>query len=247
VALRLNNPAFGSRVLDNLETTAAQPMTVAGTVNKTAMLLALVLIGAAWTWTLAAQQAPSVLAWMFGGLVGGAILALIQGFNPRTARFLSQPYALCEGLVLGGLSALVAAQFPTVAIVPEAVGLTMGVLLVMLLLYRTGVIRATNKFVIGITAATAAVALVYLVSMVMNLFGYQMPYLHSNGPIGIGISLVIVAIAALNLVLDFAWIEAGVQQGAPRYLEWYGAFGLLVTLVWLYLEILRLLSKLNRK
>ena len=156
---------------------------------------------------------------------------------------LAPVYAVFEGALLGAISSVFNAKYQGIAF--QAAALTLGVLGVMLVLYRTGVLRATQKFMVVVMAATGAISLVYLVSMVMSLFGKSIPMIHDSGPIGIGFSVVVVAVAALNLILDFAIIESGVQRGAPKYMEWYAGFSLLVTIVWLYLEILRLLSKLN--
>jgi uncharacterized YccA/Bax inhibitor family protein len=154
-------------------------------------------------------------------------------------------YALLEGLVLGGLSATIELRYPGIAI--QAVGLTFGTLFVLLMAYRSGLIKVTQKFRLGIVAATGGIFFFYLAEMLLGFFGIQFTSINGAGPIGIGFSLVIVAIAALNLVLDFDFIEQGVQVGAPKYMEWYGAFGIMVTLVWLYLEILRLLSKFRSR
>jgi uncharacterized YccA/Bax inhibitor family protein len=152
---------------------------------------------------------------------------------------------LCEGLALGGISALLEQAYPGIAI--QSLGLTLGVTVVMLVLYTSGTLRATPKFTMGVIAATGGIFVVYLVDMVLRIFGRQVPLLNGSGPWGIGISLVIVIIAALNLILDFDFVETGVRAGAPKYMEWYGAFGIMVTLVWMYLEILRLLGKIRRR
>jgi len=154
-------------------------------------------------------------------------------------------YAVAEGFFLGGLSGLVNLRFPGIPF--QAVCLTFGTLFMLLMAYQTGWIRATENFKLGVTAATGGICMLYLVSMVMGFFGMQIPFIHESGPIGIGFSVFVVIIAALNLVLDFDFIEHGAEHGAPKYMEWYAAFGLLVTLVWLYIEILRLLSKLARR
>ena len=151
-------------------------------------------------------------------------------------------YAIAEGLFLGAISAVYEAQFH--GIVLQAVMLTIGVLLAMLGLYTTRIIQPTQKFMMGVFAATAGIALVYLVTIVLGFFHINVPFIHSNGLMGIGFSVFVVIIAALNLIIDFGVIEQGVAARAPKYMEWYSGFGLLVTLVWLYLEILRLLSKL---
>ena len=179
------------------------------------------------------------------GLVGGLILAMVTVFKQSWARVTAPLYAACEGLVLGGVSAIYEARYQ--GIVLQAVGLTLGTLAVMLVAYKTRAIKATEKFKMGVICATGAIALVYMVSWILGMFGINIGFIHSTGWLGIGISLVIVGVAALNLVLDFDLIEQGARQGAPKYMEWYGGFGVLVTLVWLYLEILRLLSLLNRR
>ena len=154
-------------------------------------------------------------------------------------------YALAEGLFLGGVSSLFEARFP--GIVMQAVLLTFGTLFALLMAYRSGLVRATENFKLGVVAATGGIALVYLATIVLGFFGIGIPYIHESGLVGIGFSLFVVVVAALNLVLDFDFIETGVEQGAPKYMEWYGAFGLMVTRVWLYIEFLRLLAKLQSR
>jgi uncharacterized YccA/Bax inhibitor family protein len=176
-------------------------------------------------------------------LLGGFAMALVTAFFPKASPVTGPIYAGLEGLALGGISSLVEKAYQ--GIVLQAVELSVGVLAIMLFLYGVGLIRATERFKMGVVAATGAVCLVYLVGFVMSFFGAAIPYIHSSGPIGIGFSLVVVVIAALNLILDFDFIEKGVQNQAPKYMEWYGAFTLMVTLVWMYLEILRLLSKMR--
>ena len=181
-------------------------------------------------------------ATLIGGL-GGFIVALITVFKPRVSPYTAPIYAALEGLLLGGISALYNARFE--GLPAQAVALTFGVFVALLIVYRTGLIRATENFRMGVVAATGGIMVMYLLSFVLGFFGIQMSFLHDSSPLSIGISLVIVVVAALNLVLDFDFIERGVAHGAPKFMEWYAAFGLLVTLVWLYLEILRLLSKLQ--
>jgi uncharacterized YccA/Bax inhibitor family protein len=183
---------------------------------------------------------------MIGGLIGGFVVALVTIFKKNWSPFTAPIYALLEGLALGGISAIFEKMYPGVAI--QAVGLTLGTLFVMLLAYKTGVIRATQSFKIGVIAATGGIAVFYLVEMVLGMFfHFNVPAINASGPWGIAFSLFVVIIAALNLVLDFDMIETGVSGGAPKYMEWYGAFGLMVTLIWLYLEILRLLGKVRRR
>jgi len=222
-----------------------EAMTIPGTVNKTAILLAIVVMAGLWPWHLLRTDPEAIGPWLFVALIGGVILSLVIIFRQKTAPIVSPIYAACEGVVLGAISAIYELRYP--GIVFQAVGLTIGTLGAMLVIYRTGAIKATNNFKRGVIAATGAIALVYLVTIVMRAFGLPVSYMHSSGPLGIGISMVVVIVAALNLVLDFDLIEKGAARGAPKYMEWYGAFGLLVTLVWLYLEILRLLGRLNRR
>jgi len=239
--MRTANPALREDTFRPSARSSAKAMTIDGTVNKTGILILLLILSASFTWS----RPFASQGYMMIGAIGGLILAIITIFKKEWAGVTAPLYALAEGLFLGGISAMYEAQFP--GIVMNAVALTFGTLLCLLLAYKTGVIKATENFKLGVAAATGSVFLVYMISFVLGFFGISVPYLHSAGPIGIGISVVIVVIAALNLVLDFDFIEQGAQQGAPKYLEWYAGFGLLVTLVWLYLEILRLLSKLQRR
>ncbi|MBS0457805.1 MAG: Bax inhibitor-1/YccA family protein [Proteobacteria bacterium] len=246
--LRSSNPALNSNVfLDSASgTVAAQDgaMTLNGTVNKTAFLLILVLVGAMYSWSqssdLGAMQGLAMV-----GAIGGFVVALVTIFKAQWAMFTSPVYALLEGLFIGAVSSIFEAKYPGIVI--QAVGLTFGTMGALLLAYRSGLIRATEKFRLGVFAATGGVALFYLASMIGGFFGHPFSVITSSSPMGIGLSAVIVIIAALNLILDFDSIERGVQARAPKYMEWYGAFGLVVTLVWLYLEFLRLLSKLNSR
>ena len=221
-------------------------MSVNGTVNKTGLLLTLATAAAAWPWYTMVYSGPQSLSgFLIGGGVVGFILAMVVAFKPHLAPTLAPVYAGCEGLVLGGLSAILEMQYPGIAL--QAIAATMGTLGVMLLAYKFGVVRATENFKLGVIAATGGIAVIYLVSMVAGFFGVHVPFVHSNGLLGIGFSAVVVIVAALNLVLDFDLIEQGAKAGAPKYMEWYGAFALMVTLVWLYLEILRLLSKVRSR
>ena len=227
-------------------------MTISGAVNKTFILLALVMFGASYTWRLfytqAAHAGPqaaaqAVMPWMITGLVAGFIVAMVTIFKQSWAPVTAPAYAILEGLALGGISAFFEAQFPGIVI--QAVALTLGTLFALLTVYRLGIIRATENFRLGVVAATGGIAIVYMISMFGRMIlGWQMPLIHESGPMGIAFSLFVVVIAALNLVLDFDFIEKG-DGVAPKYMEWFAAFGLVVTLVWLYLEILRLLSKLR--
>jgi uncharacterized YccA/Bax inhibitor family protein len=217
-----------------------EAMTLQGTVNKTGIALLILLAAAAFVWNM---EPATASVFILLGLVGGLVAALVTVFKKTAAPYTVPVYAAFEGLLLGGISAMYEQRYEGIVI--NAVGLTFGTLAALLLAYRAGLVRATENFKLGIFAATGGICLVYLVSMVMGFFGRTIPYIHESGTIGIGFSLVVVVIAALNLVLDFDFIERGAEMGAPRYMEWVGAFGLLVTLIWLYLEMLRLLAKLQ--
>ena len=244
--LRSNNPVLKEKAFTG-ELAAGEAMTIQGTVNKTGLLLLFAVVAAAWTWGLGNSETPGdALPWMLGGMLLGLVTALVTVFKKTWAPVSAPIYALCEGLLLGGISAILDKSYHGIAL--QAVGLTFGVMFVLLLAYKFGIIRATRGFKLGIIAATGGIAIVYLINMVMGLFFHtQISALYSGGPWGIGISLFIVVIAALNLIIDFDMIENAARMGAPKYMEWYGAFGLMVTLVWLYLEILRLLSKVRRR
>ena len=246
-----SNPVFGKQVFNQTYSgTNEGVMTINGTVNKTGLMLAIVIFAALFTWnkffgaynpSIPEAAFSSVKLWMILGGIGGFITALVTIFRPQSAAVSAPIYAVFEGLFLGGISAFFEAMYP--GLVMRAVALTFGVFLIMLFLFRSGTIRATGKFKMGIIAATGGIALVYFVSFIAGMFGANLNFLYGGGTIGIGFSLVVVVIAALNLILDFDMIEQGSRAGAPKFMEWYGAFGLMVTLIWLYLEILRLLSK----
>lgn len=244
------NPAISEKTFEQVHHFEGEAMTVRGTMNKFGMMMLFLIGAAAFTWNIFYLQGPQAVApWMWGSLIVGFILALIIIFKKTWAPYLALGYALCQGLFLGAISAFYdfafAESYPS--IIMHAVLLTMGTAAAMYIFYKTGIIRATGTFRKVVLVATAGIGLFYLAAIVMRLFGAEMPYLHDNGPIGIGISLVIVVVAALNLVLDFDMIDKGAESGAPKYFEWFGAFGLLVTIVWLYLEMLRLLSKLSSR
>jgi uncharacterized YccA/Bax inhibitor family protein len=244
--VRTSNPALSERAFQG-QIAVGEPMTLQGTVNKTGLLLLCVVATFAWTWGMGHSETPeAAIPWMMGGLFGGLIVAIATIFKPNWAPMTAPIYALLEGLVLGGISAIFDKSYHGIAM--QAVGLTFGTLFVMLLAYRSGIVRATQGFKVGVIAATGGIAVFYLVEMVLSSFFHiTVPRINEAGPIGIAFSLFVVIIAALNLVLDFDMIETGVRNGAPKYMEWYGAFGLMVTLIWLYLEILRLLAKSRRR
>lgn len=244
-----SNPVLNNRIFQNAAVDSQEGiMTVQGAMNKTALLLLVAVFSAIFVWNkffsfgTLVQGASATSLYMMGGAFGGFILAMIISFSPKSAAFLSPIYAVLEGLFLGGISAFFEARFP--GLVMRAVGLTFGVFAVMLFIYRSGIIRVTNKFRIIIMSAMGGIMLVYLASFIMSLFGAHMAFLSGNSTFGIGFSLLVVGIASFSLMLDFDMIERSAAMGAPKYMEWYGAFGLMVTLVWLYLEILQLLARL---
>jgi uncharacterized YccA/Bax inhibitor family protein len=243
--MRTSNPALQEGRFAGISVAAGQPaMTLQGTATRSLLLVILAAFSASFTWHEVATGNPRIIgpAVLVGGL-GGLIVALVTIFKPTASPWSAPLYAVLEGLLLGGISALYDARFEGLPM--QAVGLTFGVFLALLVLYRTRVLQATDRFRTGVVAATAGVAILYVMSFVLRFFGVTMPFLHDSSMLSIGISLVIVGVAALNLILDFDLVEKGVALRAPKYMEWYAAFGLLVTLVWLYLELLRLLSKIQ--
>jgi uncharacterized YccA/Bax inhibitor family protein len=244
--LRSNNPVLKEKVFAGAIPTG-ETMTIQGTVNKTGLLLLFVVVTAAWTWGLSHSDTPeAAFPWMIGGLIGGLVVAMVTIFKNQWAPITAPVYALLEGLVLGGISAIFEKSYPGIAV--QAISLTFGVLFVLLLAYKFRIVQATRGFKLGVIAATGGIMVVYLINIAMGLFFHsQMSFLNAATPLGIGVSLFVVIIASLNLILDFDMIETGARMGAPKYMEWYGAFGLMVTLIWLYLEILRLLGKMRRR
>ena len=225
--------------------TRTDTMTVNGTVWATAALLVLVVGSGIYGWNSveSAVDDPSIPGWTFLVMFAAFGVAIVTCFKPNLARATAPIYALLEGAFLGVISKVYNDVWDGIAY--QAVALTIGVFAVMLFLYGTRIIKVTEKLRMGIFAATGAVCLVYLANLVFSLFGADLPFLHDTGPIGIAISLAIVGVAAFNLLLDFDFVERGVAAGAPAKIEWYAAFGLLVTIVWLYLELLRLLAILQ--
>jgi uncharacterized YccA/Bax inhibitor family protein len=240
--LKSGNPALSAKTFDGLGE-SADPMTLSGTINKTAILFAILLIGAGWVWNLyfASRAIADVMIYLWAGTLGGFVIALVTIFNKQVSPFTAPFYALLEGFAIGAISAFYEARRPGIAL--QAVGLTMGTLACMLAAYRFQIIKVTQNFQMGLVAATGGIAILYLVDMVLMFFGHPVSFIHEGGTAGILFSLFVVGIAALNLVMDFDFIAKGVAQRNPKYMEWYSAFGLMVTLVWLYLEILRLLGK----
>jgi uncharacterized YccA/Bax inhibitor family protein len=245
---RSGNPALSDTTFRSEGRAVGQSMTLQGTVNKTGILLGILVLTAVYTWNLFFQTGnpAAVMPIATGGAIGGFILAMITIFKKAWSPYTAPIYAALEGLFLGGISAIFEYQYPGIVI--QATGLTLGTLASLLVLYKLGIIKPTENFRLMIVSATMGIAVLYLVSMIMNMFGSSgIGFIHSNGLFGIGFSLFVVAIAALNLVLDFDFIEQGSEHGAPKYMEWFGAFSLMVTLIWLYLEMLRLLAKLRSR
>jgi uncharacterized YccA/Bax inhibitor family protein len=244
-----SNPAFSQELFPGYEQVFGVPrsttMTVQGTVGKTFILVAVLMAAAVWSWNATAGQtlAPGLL---LVSVLGGFVVATITVFKPTVAPWTAPVYAALEGLFLGAVSQVIelryGAKVPGIAM--QAVTLTCGVLTIMLFAYMTRIVRVTDTLRMGIVAATGALCLFYFVSILLSFFGVGIPLIFSATPLGIGFSLFVVGLAAFNLLLDFDFIDKAAQRGAPKYMEWYGAFGLMVTLVWLYLEILRLLMKL---
>jgi len=252
--MRSGNPVLNDKTFTrHVDLTGEDRMTLMGTVHKTAFLLILLVAFASITWkmvmTVNAEgqmvAAPGLFGYMIGGAIGGLIFALITMFKPTWAPITAPIYAALEGLFIGALSAFAESKFP--GIVLRAVGLTFGTLFALLGAYRSGLIRATENFKLGVCAATGGIFMVYMATFILGMFGVQIPFIHGSGLFGIGFSAFVVVIAALNLVLDFDFIENGADNGAPKYMEWLGAFGLMVTLIWLYIEILHLLMKLKSR
>lgn len=249
--MRTANPALSDKVFQNAVSVGQERMTIQGTVNKSLLLILIVMAAAYYTWQSAFPSgwsegaAVAIPIWYLPVVLLGFVLSIVIISKKELAPSLAPLYALLEGGVLGAISAIFEVRYP--GIVLQAVLGTMGTFLTLLLVYKSGLIKATDNFKLGVVAATGGIAIIYLISIVMSFFGQSMPLIHESSPIGIGFSVFVVIIAALNLVLDFDFIEKGAQQGAPKYMEWYGAFGLLVTLIWLYLEILRLLGKSKRR
>ncbi len=253
--MRSGNPVLNDKTFTrHIDLTGEDRMTLMGTVHKTGLLLTLLVAAAAVTWNMVFQGTnsegmlmmhPQLKLFMIGGAIGSLILALITYFKPTIAFITAPCYAILKGLFVGALSAFMEAMFP--GIVVQAVGLTFGVLFALLGAYRSGLIKATENFKLGVCAATGGIMLIYLATFILGMFGVNIPFIHGSGTFGIAFSGFVVVIAALNLVLDFDFIENGAEQGAPKYMEWIGAFGLMVTLVWLYIEILHLLAKLRSR
>lgn len=237
--MRSSNPILSTKAF-NINDITSEKMSVEGTVNKTGILLALVIISASFTWGSASGGfSPLVL---IGG-IAGFVVALITSFKQHLAPTTAPVYAVCQGFLLGGISSFFEMQYP--GVVTQAVGLTFGVTFCLLGAYKSGLIQVNDNFKLGVSAATGGLFLFYMLTWILGFFGIQFSSIFGSSIIGIGFSLFVVVIASLNLVMDFDFVEEASRRGAPKYMEWYGAFGLMVTLIWLYVEILRLLSKLR--
>ena len=241
--IRSGNPALSKKTFENLRTTSDGVMTLDGAVNKTAISMGILLLAAYYTYS------NAIMDYILIGFIGGFIVAIVTIFKKEWSPITVPIYAVLEGLALGGISKMYADAFEP-GIVPQAIMLTLGILFALLFAYKSKIIQATENFKLGVFAATAGIGIVYLVSFLMSIFGGGgLPVMDPTNAsmLSIGFSLFVVVIASLNLVMDFDFIEQGAANGAPKYMEWYGAFGLLVTLIWLYLEILRLLAKLSSR
>jgi len=243
--MQSSNPALKEKTFQ-IATIGEERMTIDGVVNKTFILLGLLLMSAYYVWNkvLVTQDFATISPFMWGGVIGGLVVAMITIFKPNLSNITAPIYALLEGLALGGISIMMEMSYP--GIVMQAVALTFAVMFALLAAYRSGLIKVTSTFRMMVVGATGGIFVFYLLDMVLGFFGIGVPFVNGGGIFGIGFSLVVVAVAAMNLVLDFDFIENSAQRGAPKYMEWYGAFSLMVTLVWLYLEILRLISKARR-
>ena len=244
---RTGNPMLNERTFAGVPRVGigAEGMSLKGTIDKSFLLLVVLMAAALWPWSqMASGDVQAVSSLMGLGFLGGFIVAIVMSFKPTLAPYLSVPYAALEGLALGGISAIFEQRYLGIAL--QAIGLTFAVLAALLIAYRTRLIRVTDQVRAMVVGATFGILLLYLATWVLGWFHVSMQALYAPTPLGIGISLVIVGIAALNVVLAFDLIERGVAGGAPKYMEWYCAFSLMVTLVWLYVEILRLLALTRR-
>ena len=241
--IKSGNPALSKKTFDNLKSKTGEVMTLDGAVNKIAISLAVLLFAAYYTYT------NAVMNYVWVGSIGGFIVALVTIYKKEWAPVTVPIYAVLEGLALGGISKLYAEMFEP-GIVPQAISLTLGILIALLFAYKTKIIKVTENFKLGVFAATMGLLIVYLISYFMSVFGGTgLPIMNpaNASVLSIGFSIFVIVIASLNLFMDFDFIEKGVENGAPKYMEWYSAFGLLVTLIWLYVEILRLLAKLSSR
>jgi len=247
--MRTANPALNSKTFEiSADYSSAEKMTIQGTVNKSFALLFLLAVSASWVWRgyFNPEFASMSTGALIGiGAIGGFIVGLITVFNKKAAPFTAPLYAVLEGLFLGGFSAIMEGRYQGIVI--QAAALTFATAGCLLMAYTSGLIKVTENFKLGVVAATGGVFLIYALTFILGLFRINVPYIHSSGLVGIAFSLFVIVVASMNLVMDFDFIEQGAERGAPKYMEWYAAFGLMVTLVWLYIEILRLLAKLRER
>lgn len=241
--MRTSNPTLNDNTFRGEGVVLGNTMTLTGTVNKTGLLLIFCMASAAWAWKVTSQSPEQASTLAILGSIGGLVMAFVTVFKKSWSPATAPMYAVLEGFVLGSLSEIFDKMYPGIAL--QAVALTFGTLLVLLVLYRARIIQPTERFTMGVVAATGGIAFFYMFTWILGFFGIHFNSIFGSGLIGIGFSVFVVVIAALNLILDFGFIESGSAQGAPKYMEWYGGFAVLVTLVWLYLEILRLLAKLR--
>jgi uncharacterized YccA/Bax inhibitor family protein len=244
--MQTSNPVLSNKTFSGYGyVSESDTMTMNGVVLKTAILLLITLLSAGWMWVqfVKSGNPAAMTPWMIGGAIGGLVLALATTFKPAWSAVTAPLYALVEGLFIGGLSSMMEAAFPGIVI--QATLLTFGTLFAMLGAYTSGLIRATEKFKLGVVAATGGIMIVYLITFALSFFGIQAPFMHGGGWMSIAFSLFVIGVAALNFILDFDLIEQGARRGAPKYMEWYAGFALMVTLIWLYVEFLRLLSNLK--
>ena len=246
MAFNRGNPALNKKYF--APSTGTERMTLDGTIQKTLILLGIVFLTGVAAYSISIKSPAAAMVFMFGGMFGGLAIALVIIFTrPSEPQVLMTIYSLLQGLFVGSMSYMVEEHYlgGTEGVVLQAILATVAVFIVMLTLYRFRIIKPTEKFVLAVVSIGGAIFIIYMVNMVMFFFGIHMPFIHNSGPIGIGFSLLVVCIAALFLIIDFGAIESGVQNGAPKNMEWYGAWGLVITLVWLYLELLRLIAKLR--
>ena len=246
MAFNRGNPALNRSHF--APSTGTERMTLDGTIQKTLILIGIVFLTGVAAYSISMKSPAAAMIFMFGGMFGGLVLALIIGFTrPSEPQVLMAIYSLLEGLFVGSFSYMVEEHYlgGTEGVVLQAILATVAVFIVMLTIYRFRIIKPTEKFVLVVASITSAIVLIYMVNLVMFFLGIPVPFIHNSGPIGIGFSLFVIVIAALNLISNFGFIEGGVQNGAPKNMEWYGAWGLVVLLIWLYIELLRLIAKLR--
>ncbi len=239
--LRSSNPILQSNAFKgNLISKTDGEMTMEGTTNKAGLLLLITTVCAYYTW-----NQPQLIGWLIPLLIAGLLTAIVTALKPQWSPISAPLYAVVQGGLLGILSTVFEQQYPGIAV--QAIALTFCIFAAMLMAYRTGLIKATQKFKLGVAAATGGIMLLYLLSLVLRFFGITLGFLYDNSLLSIGFSLFVVVIAALNLVMDFDFIEEGCEHGCPKFMEWFAAFSLLVTLIWLYIEVLRLLAKIRSR